>query len=226
VGRRKKLGEDSSEQIVTTFIECVRDLGLERASIGEVGTRIGLDRSTVYYYYPTKDALIDAAARAVGKMYIGKLQAAIDRFTSEARGRQLVEHLFGPDFHQHDLMCLVYELNATAARDPSIQRHVVGIYRAFETCVLAELEAAYPNATAKNRRALGYVVWQLAEGCAVVTALGLGEERRLAARASILALIQPFEENEKAAQKKNLKRPAAAVRMRHSRVPHEDETES
>jgi hypothetical protein len=43
VGRRKKLGEDSSEQIVTTFIECVRDLGLERASIGEVGIRIGLD---------------------------------------------------------------------------------------------------------------------------------------------------------------------------------------
>jgi AcrR family transcriptional regulator len=216
VGRRKKLGEDSSEQIVTTFIGCVRDVGLERASIGEVGTRIGLDRSTVYYYYPTKEALIDAAAQAVRKMYIGKLQAAIGRFTPGARGRQLVEHLFGADFHQHDLMCLIYELNATAGRDPSIQRHVVGIYRAFETCVLAELDAAYPNAAAKERRVLGYVVWQLAEGCAVVTALGLGEERRLAARATILELIQPFEEAEKAARKQGLKRSiAASGRMRH-----------
>jgi AcrR family transcriptional regulator len=216
VGRQKKLGEDSSEQIVTTFIGCVRDVGLERASIGEVGTRIGLDRSTVYYYYPTKEALIDAAAQAVRKMYIGKLQAAIGRFTPGARGRQLVEHLFGADFHQHDLMCLIYELNATAGRDPSIQRHVVGTYRAFETCVLAELDAAYPNAAAKDRRVLGYVVWQLAEGCAVVTALGLGAERRLAARATILELIQPFEEAEKAARKQDLKRSiAASGRMRH-----------
>lgn len=216
MGRRKKLGEDSSEQIVTTFIGCVRDLGLERASIGEVGIRIGLDRSTVYYYYPTKEALIDAATQAVRKMYIGKLQAAIGRFTSEARGRQLVEHLFGADFHQHDLMCLIYELNATAGRDPGMQRHVVAIYRAFETCVLAELDAAYPNAAAKDRRALGYVVWQLAEGCAVVTALGFGEERRLAARATILELIQPFEAGEEAARKQHLKRSVAALgRMRH-----------
>jgi AcrR family transcriptional regulator len=216
VGRRKKLGEDSSERIVSTFIGCVRDLGLERASIGEVGSRIGLDRSAVYYYYPTKEALIDAAAQAVGKMYIGKLQAAISRFTSEARGRQLVQHLFGPDFHQDDLMCLIYELNATAGRDPGIQRHVVGIYRAFETCVLAEMDASYPHAAAKDRRALGYVVWQLAEGCAVATALGLGEERRLAARATILGLIQPFEEAEKAARKKGLKRSVAApVAVRH-----------
>jgi AcrR family transcriptional regulator len=206
VGRRKKLGEGSSAKIVTAFIECVRDLGLERASIGEVGARIGLDRSAVYYYFPTKEALVDAAAQAVGKMYIGKLEAAIGRFAPESRGRQLVEHLFGPEYHQHDLMCLIHELNAAAERDPSIQRHVVGIYQAFETCVLAVIDAAYPNSSAKARRSLGYVVWQLAEGCAAITALGLGKERRLAACTTILELIQPFEDAQKGARKSRASR--------------------
>jgi AcrR family transcriptional regulator len=76
----------------------VRDSGLERASIGELRTRIGLDRSAIYYYYPTKEALIDAAAQAVGKMYVGKLELIrpFEEAEKIARKKSLKRRLAAP----------------------------------------------------------------------------------------------------------------------------------
>lgn len=184
---------DKREQIVRAFIECVLQLGLERASMGEVGAKIGVDRSTLYYYFGTKDDLIDEAARYLAEQYVGHLHAAIARFSTAARAHQLVEHLFGAEFHQPDFSNLIDELSAAGNRDKAIQRRLITIYRAVEAAIVQEMDSSYPSVSMKARREAAYAIHQLAEGCSVFTAMGFGVDRRQAGRNAAMRVLEDLE---------------------------------
>lgn len=47
----------TSEQIVTAALELIDETGLDGHSMRTLGTRLGVDASTLYYHLPSKDAL-------------------------------------------------------------------------------------------------------------------------------------------------------------------------
>jgi AcrR family transcriptional regulator len=183
-------------EIVVVFMDCVRELGLERASMGEVGEKIGMDRSSLYYYFKTKQELIEEAAKFLANGYVEQLHSAIARFTSTERARELVEYVFGPGFHQPKFATVMDEFNAASNRDKAIERSVAGIYRAYEDAIIQELEISYPAVPAKARRELAYTLNQLAEGVTVFSTLGFPPDRRLAARSLALRLLNELAEED------------------------------
>jgi AcrR family transcriptional regulator len=54
--------EVTRERILTTVLELVADPGAGDVAVPEVARRSGVSVATIYRYFPTKDALLDAAA--------------------------------------------------------------------------------------------------------------------------------------------------------------------
>ena len=157
--------------------------------MGEVGEKIGMDRSSLYYYFKTKQELIEEAAKILANGYAEQLHSAIARFTSTERARELVEYVFGPSFHQPKFAAVMDEFNAASNRDKAIERSVASIYRSYEDAIIQELEVSYPAVSPKARRELAYTLNQLAEGVTVFSTLGFPPDRRLAARTLALRLL-------------------------------------
>ena len=190
---RGKTSKKKREQIIHAFMQAVLELGLEKASMGEVAARTGLDRSSIHYYFRHRDELLSEAAQLVTQHYVDRLHAAVASFSAQDRARQLVEHLLGGAMHQPDLSQLIDELSVAGNRNKAINRLVAGIYRALEKVMLTEIDAAYPDAPAKKRREVGYVLSQLSEGCSVFTSLGFGADRLKAAHDIAMQLLDGLE---------------------------------
>ena len=62
--------EARREAILEVASEVFLELGFERASIAEIVRRIGGSKSTIYGYYPSKEALFQAVTLAAGERHI------------------------------------------------------------------------------------------------------------------------------------------------------------
>ena len=61
-GRPRRAATDAA--IIRAAVEAITELGVERTSLTEVADRAGVARATIYLRWPTRSALIGAAARA------------------------------------------------------------------------------------------------------------------------------------------------------------------
>jgi AcrR family transcriptional regulator len=164
--------------IVQAFMQCVIEQGLNNSSMSEIAAKIGIDRSSLYYYFKSKEQLIDALVEDVVEQYIEQFNNSLSAFTSHSeRAHQLIEHLFGGGFHQPDLSQVIDELATLGNREKYIIVHVKSIYQAVETAIVKEIELAYPVADPEDRRWVAYALNQLAEGCSVFTSYGFNEKR-------------------------------------------------
>lgn len=182
-------GEAKREQIVRAYMQCVLELGLEKASMGEVAARVGLDRSSIHYYFSTRGQLLREMAQLIADTYIDRLKNVIANFAPRDRARQLVEHMFGPDMHQPELAQLIDELALAGNRDQTINQLVAGVYHSLEKLVVEEIDTACPEAPVNCRRVVAYAFLQLSEGCSVFTALGFSGDRLRAAHDIALRLL-------------------------------------
>jgi AcrR family transcriptional regulator len=181
---------ETRDRIVDAFVQCVIDLGLEKASMGEVGARLGLDRSSIHYYFRTREELLALAAQRVTHTYIERFQRTVDGFSAEDRPRQLIEYLFGAGFHRPDLSVLIDEFSSAGNRDPAIQALVAGMYRSIEDSIGAEIDREFPEAPREARRDAIYAIQQLLEGCTVMKSLGFPASRWQAGRAAAAQILE------------------------------------
>jgi AcrR family transcriptional regulator len=180
---------ETRDRIVDAFVQCVIELGLEKASMGEVGARLDLDRSSIHYYFRTREELIEQAARRVARTYVERFQRAVAGFSPGDRPRQLLDYLFG-EFHRPDLSVLIDEFSTAGNRDPAMQAHVKGMYSSIEDSVAAEIDREFPQAPRAARRDVTYAIQQLLEGCTVMKSLGFPEAHWRAGRAAAVQLFQ------------------------------------
>ncbi len=75
--------EARREAILEVASQVFLEFGFERASMGEMVRRIGGSKSTIYSYYPSKEALFQAVVEKVGEIHI---QAAFDELASHDGG--------------------------------------------------------------------------------------------------------------------------------------------
>ena len=75
--------EARREAILEVASQVFLEFGFERASIGEMVRRIGGSKSTIYSYYPSKEALFLAVVEKVGEIHI---QAAFDELAGHDGG--------------------------------------------------------------------------------------------------------------------------------------------
>src|ERR1700678_2130029 len=186
---RKSRAAKRREEIVTAFCDCVVDLGIEKASMGEVAGRLGMDRSSIHYYFRTREELVVEAGRRIAKFYVQRTEEAVANLSPVDRAHKLVDYLFGPTFHQPRLSALIDEFSTLGNRDPFFEEQVVEIFRQLERIVVAVIDASFADCPTRQRHSTAFAILQLVEGTTVFTSLGFDVSRRLASRQAALTLL-------------------------------------
>jgi AcrR family transcriptional regulator len=194
VGRKSGAAE-RRDQIVTAFCDCVVELGFDKASMGEVAERLSMDRSSMHYYFRTREELVVEATQRITRFYADRIEQAVATFVPGDRARQLIEFLFGPTFHQPRLSALMDEISVLGNRMPFFQELTAGFYGRIENLIVAVIDDSYPGVPAKKRRFTAYALTQLSEGTTVFMSLGFDRTRRQAARLAALSLLNQLETN-------------------------------
>lgn len=189
MGRKNKSAE-KRDQIVAAFCDCAVDLGIEKASMGEVAARVGIDRSTMHYYFKTREQLVIEAAKYITRFYTERIAATMATLDPRNKSHALVESLFSAAAHDERKSSLLDELGALGNREPFFREQVKSVYSGIETEVSRVLDETLPAAIPpKERRLLAQALMQLSEGATVFVALGFNRTWRLAARQAGLQLL-------------------------------------
>jgi AcrR family transcriptional regulator len=191
---RKSAAAEKKSQIVEKFAEVVLDLGIERASMGEVASRVGIDRSTMHYYFRAREDLVIEVAKYISNHYVERMQAAVERLNPRDKARSLVELLFSPGFHDDSRSALIDELSALGNREPFFQEQVKSIYAALEAVTLQAFDESLPGVPLKERRAAAHAIGALAEGASVYSSIGFSTSHRLASRQLALKVLDELAE--------------------------------
>lgn len=115
------LQQQRVEEIVAAATACFLEKGFHKTSVQDIAQRAGLSMGLLYRYFPSKDAIIEAAATTAGR----EARELIDRFaqaTELRRGfRQLAQELLTaatiPGYQ-----ALLAEVHAESFRNPSLRR--------------------------------------------------------------------------------------------------------
>ena len=193
---RKSSALEKKRQIVETFTECVVDLGIDRVSMGEVASRMGIDRSTMHYYFRTREDLVVEATQHITQFYVDKLKEGLGRLNPQGRLRSLVELLFSAGFHDEKRSSLLDELSTLGNREPFFQEQVLLFYKSLENFVHEVYDESLPNVPEKDRRFVSATIGVLAEGTTVYMSLGFSKAHRLAARQVALKLVDDLIERQ------------------------------
>jgi AcrR family transcriptional regulator len=187
--RKARPDAHKRELIVQAFLDAMYESGIDNASMAEVGQRTGLDRSTIHYYFRTRDGLLSEAVEAITRSYAEKMERDLSSITGGDRARQLVAYMFSADLHQPYYSRLIDELATAGNRNAGINRLVQGMYSYFEQRVVAVMDESFPTVPARRRREVAYALSQLAEGATVYVSLGFDADRLKAARACAFQLL-------------------------------------
>ncbi|HET9874973.1 MAG TPA: TetR/AcrR family transcriptional regulator [Mycobacterium sp.] len=116
--------DDAAQRIVSAAVDLITDTGAA-VSLGGVANSLGITRQTVYRYFPTADALMQAAA-------IASVDGFLDRLAAQVRG------IHDPA----DAMVegVVYTLDAVS-RTPSLGILLSGSYPHNHTADMASVQA-------------------------------------------------------------------------------------
>lgn len=88
--RRNKGFEETHQVLIETAVKLVSAKGMEALSLSEVAREAGVNRTTVYYHFADRDALIDAI-REWSKSQLATALAPSD--TSENRARGVIRYV-------------------------------------------------------------------------------------------------------------------------------------
>jgi AcrR family transcriptional regulator len=86
------------ERRTTLVEEAIRQFGREGykgASLESIASAVGVRKQTLLYYFPTKDALLEACLRAAGERLAGAVSAALEgKETYWDRGEAVIKSVF------------------------------------------------------------------------------------------------------------------------------------
>ena len=69
--------DDKRERIKTAAAECLARFGYDKTTMEDIARRVGLNKTSLYYYYPNKEAIFTEVVIQEARQFIGALQAKI-----------------------------------------------------------------------------------------------------------------------------------------------------
>lgn len=192
------LQQQRVEEIVAAATACFLEKGFHKTSVQDIAARAGLSMGLLYRYFPSKEAIIEAAATTAGR----EAREHIERFAQEkdllAGFRQLAQALLDvgsiPGYQ-----ALLAEVHAESFRSPVLRR--------LEQEDVAAMQQAMADALHAHQRAgrllpgvdvpaLATTLLSAIEGLAAVAALQTTpddpqQRRAIAVLADLLRAVQP-----------------------------------
>ena len=111
----------------------------------------------------------------------------------DRRAHQLIEYVFGPQFHQPDLSRLIDEISIISERRSDLEDMVFHIYDRIDKLYVEIFRKTFTEQSVKKVREVAHVIHLLAEGYTVFVSLGFPDNRRLIARRLAIELVDRME---------------------------------
>jgi AcrR family transcriptional regulator len=122
---RPGIADERRASLVRAAYDIIAAEGFERLRTRDVADRVGINVGTLHYYFPTKEALIEAVAlylatlfQSIGAQGRAKTEEglALDRIK-----REFADHDYYQD-SRSEMITVMQELNLRAKRDPAIRQ--------------------------------------------------------------------------------------------------------
>jgi AcrR family transcriptional regulator len=114
--------ESSHERLLAAAIETLELVGYNRFRTADVAKRSGLSEGTLFYYFPTKYALVAGATKRVLDEYLDRAAAAYGHLTPPVDRRLMLELLW--DVLSDKRLNWTHELYAAVQGDPQLAEAV------------------------------------------------------------------------------------------------------
>ena len=88
------------ERILDAAERCLRRLGMQRASMGDVAAAAGMSRGSVYFHFPDRDALVRAVLSRAAERFVRSSEQAVR--TRRTLATQVAEAAVFIRRHMHD----------------------------------------------------------------------------------------------------------------------------
>lgn len=190
---RKSKAEAKRKEIVEAFAQCILNVGMDNASMNEVAQIVGLDRSTLHYYFPKRAQLIDDLVENICTSYNKKLKDALAALPIEKKTVHLVDFLFSDKWHDPQNSRLIDEISTYFNRDASVEDPIAKMYRRLEKAQLDIFRKSYLNAPLSEVKEAAYAIIQLVEGSIDFTYYKFPKNRRAAAHKAARRIIESLD---------------------------------
>jgi len=128
-GRRTQSERRASTQaaLLEATVQTLRELGYAKTTTTEIVARAGVSQGALFRYYPTKEALLSAAATALCASLFPRFRAAMK--TTRKKGSDEVEHLVRGLWRvfKSDEVRVLHELYAAAPNEPGLKEALVPV---------------------------------------------------------------------------------------------------
>ncbi len=144
-------------------IDTLQTRGYSRLRTSSVARQSGLSEGTLFYYFPTKYALVAAATERVLAEYLERAAIAYEHLTLPIDRRQMLEMLW--DLLSDQRLNWTHELFAAVRGDPKLQAAVGPIITASATILdeaaLAIMKSVGAIPEDQCREAVELIIWSM-----------------------------------------------------------------
>jgi AcrR family transcriptional regulator len=121
------VSEQRTAQIIEAATVVFAEKGFGGATMEDIADQAGINKATIYRYFDSKDALIQAIAEAIFAQELAELQSAYaSSGTATERLTAFYEALIADEGEVLPLMPIVYEFYARGLRREDIRRVIAG----------------------------------------------------------------------------------------------------
>ena len=172
--KRRQRQTGKKNRIVTAASRLAVKNGLEGFSLTDVAHAVGISKGTLYYYYPTKSALIfDIAARHVNEITAFIMEMIVDR-GPEIDPAELLAYFFRQHQANRTRMRLHLNLVHQAMNgDQALKQRYQTIYAHWRSQARQALETLLPDSP--HRETLLHLIITTIDGITIQSMLGMDE---------------------------------------------------
>ena len=106
-----------AETIVTTAASLFADQGVCGTSLGEIAKAVGISKGTLYYYYPSKQDVVNAVAEKTLREIGDRIFAWVDTVKRDADPSIALEDLCDALLGERELLRVFIAINGSAEED-------------------------------------------------------------------------------------------------------------
>jgi AcrR family transcriptional regulator len=166
--------------LLEATVECLIAVGYAKTTTTEIATRAGVSQGALFKHFPTKEALLSAAAAELCAATFPKFRHAM---RSHRAGKDPIERALRGlwSVFKTDEVRVLHELYTAAPTEPALRAALIPVLRKHRENVLDEGKLLFPDlgALASYDTAVDFVVTAM-QGAALVLFVGEDKKREKA----------------------------------------------
>lgn len=124
--------------IIATALNLFREKGYSRTSLSEIARQVGMDPSSLYYYFPSKIAVLDAIIDSAGGLTLPPI-SYLEKH-SQSRTEQLFALIVADTVTKCELPFDFIEMESISREDPPTFNPFIERYRTFYKTIVEVIE--------------------------------------------------------------------------------------